>query len=151
VITHGRCCNHLQGSTYYMVANLHNSSPRRNNGSISERGFDFYRPRPPHFPKHSKLEYLITSGFTRSPGMFLLPMLRREARDLRKWFFGPIGSREVPTDQFGRRCAGVMTFDLPRGWGLSLLYGAPPPKWTFKAGKVHAVFSPPRGARRAAA
>jgi hypothetical protein len=97
------------------------------------------------------LELLIATCFGAKIDSFTMLLYRREVRDLRKWLFGAVGSRVVPTNEFGRRCAGKMRFDLPGGWCLRLFYLAPPPQWTFKASRVLAEFLAPRSARRAAA
>jgi hypothetical protein len=124
---------------------LPHSSPGINsNPGAARPALDCNSRRPPHFPDNPRLDRLITTGFAASLGPFILRLVRRQARDLRKGLFGPFGSREVPTDVFGRRCAGVMTFDLPRGWLLRLSYAAPPPAWEFIASDVLAEFLPPR-------
>jgi hypothetical protein len=99
-------------------------------------------PRPAHFPQDDRLERLM-KGYDPAIGPFTLPLWRREARDLRKGFFGPKGSRKVPEfsgdlDDYD----GVMEFHLPRGWRLRLTYDPPPAR--IRAGNVVAEFIPPR-------
>jgi hypothetical protein len=97
--------------------------------------------RPDHFPQHWKLERLLKS-YDPEIGYFELTMWRRQARDLRKWLFGPKGSRIVPEfDGNLNHYDAVMEFDLPRGWTLRLTYGAP--SWEIEAGEVDAEFIPP--------
>lgn len=92
--------------------------------------------RPYHFPKHPKLDRLIASGFDPAIGPFDIPMYRRNARDLRKGLFGPAGLREVPGDK-----GGEMTFVLPNGWTLRLLYDRR--GYGIEAGEVLARCIPP--------
>ena len=98
-------------------------------------------PRPRHFPEDPKLDRLLDSYFDPAIGRFSLGMMRRNARDLRKGLFGPKGVRDVPKGE------GALSFDLPKGWTLRLMYDAPPNDWG-KPGNVVAEFIPPATRRR---
>jgi hypothetical protein len=94
-----------------------------------------------HLPDNPKLVRLL-EGFDPEIGPFKLLMQRRHARDLRKWLFGPKGSRIVP--EFNGNVAhfdGEMEFALPNGWRLRLCYGAP--AYEIQASYVDAEFIPP--------
>ena len=91
--------------------------------------------RPQHFPKHPTLERLLAT-FDPEIGYFRLAMKRRNARDLRKWLFGPQGVRDVPSGH------GVRTFELPNGWMLRLTYHETSGNFR-EPGYVDAEFIPP--------
>jgi hypothetical protein len=87
------------------------------------------------------LDQLLDSNYARRVGCFKLRLRRTEVRDLRKGLFGPKGLRNVPKGE------GALSFDLPKGWTLRLMYDAPPNDWG-KPGNVVAEFIPPATRRR---
>jgi hypothetical protein len=92
------------------------------------------RTRGRHFPYHPTLEELLRT-FDPAIGPFRVNMFRRNARDLRKWLYGPDAIGDAP------RGSGLGIIALPRGWELVLVYEEPPgPR---EAGKVIALFRPP--------
>ena len=88
--------------------------------------------RPRFFPEDTQLDRLLASNYDPENGYFKVRMFRRNARDLRKGVFGPVGSRDVPKGRGERR------FRLPNNWTLRLTYYEAP--W---AGEVDAEFIPP--------
>ena len=89
-------------------------------------------PRPRFFPEDPRLDRLLASNYHPEFGYLKLRMFRRNARDLRKGLFGPVGSRDAPKSHGERR------FRLPNDWTLRLTYYEAP--W---AGEVDAEFIPP--------
>jgi hypothetical protein len=104
---------------------------------------------PSNFPEDERIESLLASNFEPDIGYFKVLMKRRHARDLRKVFFGPKGSRIVPEfDGNLRYYDGEMEFELPGGWLLHLTYLPPSPE--IEAGDVVAEFIPPNRAEETA-